>query len=212
MTSQTSHPGLNMGEKHAGVEERAEIVMFGFWVFLMSDVIIFAMCFGVYATATHALAGGPGPQELFDVNSIIWQTAALLLSSLTCGLASLRLKHAHSDSQSQSRWKLILWIGLTLLLGIMFLGLEMRDFIHMSEQDAVPSRSGWLSAYWALVGLHGLHLVIGVLWGIIVIAHIVHFNLTDMTKMRFMRWSLYWHFLDIIWVAIFSMVFLGGLL
>ncbi len=198
------HPGLNLGPAHGTDHDDAEVVMFGFWVFVMSDLITFGMVFAIYATMGQALAGGPGPRDLFDLHSVMVQTALLLTSSLTFGLASLAMKH------EQDRRRVAIGLVVTALLGLGFLVLELRDFITMAAQGAIPQRSGWLSAFYALVGLHGLHITAGLLWIIVMLFQIRAWGLTGQVKTRLLRLGLYWHFLDIIWIGIFSFVFLEG--
>ena len=212
MTEQTKHPGLNLGAGHASADSSAERLMFGFWVFLMSDLITFGLLFAIYGTALGKTAGGPGPQDVINITSVVLQTAALLLSSFTCGLTSLTLKHQHADRHTNSRVQLLFWLVVTLLLGLTFLALEINDFMTMAADQALPSRSGWLSAYWILIGVHGMHMLVGCLWGLVIAIQICTMRVGDIVKLRLMRWSLYWHFLDIIWVGIFSVVFLGGLI
>lgn len=212
MTEHTNHPGLNLGAGHASAEKSAERLMFGFWVFLMSDLITFGLLFAVYGTTLNSTAGGPGPKDVINLTSVILQTAALLLSSFTCGMTSLALKHQHGDHHNYSRRTLLLWLAITLVLGATFIALEVNDFIAMANDQALPSRSGWLSAYWLLIGVHGFHMVVGCIFGLTIGIQILTQGVSDPVKLRLMRWSLYWHFLDIIWVGIFSVVFLGGLL
>ena len=205
-SSANSHPGLNLGPAHGQAHEDAETVVFGFWVFLMSDLVTFAMFFAIYATAIHATAGGPGNADIVDVTSIALQTGALLVSSLLFGIATVVMKHGSAPRT------VILWLLAALALGLCFLGLEVRDFITAADKGAVPMRSAYLSAYWALVGLHGLHVTVGSLMILVVCAQIGIFGFADDVKTRVLRLGLYWHFLDIIWIGIFSVVFLPGLL
>lgn len=210
-TEQSLHPGLNLGESHGDDHSKAENAIFGFWVFMMSDLVTFGMSFAVYATALGKTAGGPGPEELFKLGSIAWQTGFLLLSSLTCGLALIELKQAHVGQRRPSG-RLFVWLGITLVLGGSFLYREIGDFAEMARVGAVPSRSGWLSALWALVGLHGGHVAVGMLWALVILVGICVRGVNQSWKLAMLRWAVFWHFLDIVWVAIFSFVFLGGLL
>jgi len=185
---------------------QAEEALFGFWIFLMSDLIIFSMLFVTYATMGHSLAGGPGPHELFDLSSAAWETVALLASSFTCGLATLAMRYDRSLA------KTLLWFAITLFLGLVFLSLELHDFITMASKGGVPSRSGWLSASWALIATHGLHVTSGCIWMLIMFVQAAKFGLDPLVQTRFMRLALFWHFLDIIWIGIFSIVYLLGVL
>ena len=198
------HPGINLGPAHGEAHNQAEIALFGFWVFVMSDLITFGIVFATYATMRHALAGGPGPRELVNLASVAAQTALLLTSSMTFGLASLAMKYRPGRSQ------LAAWLVITALLGLGFLGFELHDFAGMAAQGAIPQRSGWLSAFYSLVGLHGLHVTMGIVWIAVMLWQLHAFGLTNRVKTRLLRLGLYWHFLDIIWIGIFSIVFLGG--
>ena len=201
---QPLHPGLNLGHTHGEAHKATEVVAFGFWVFLMSDLITFGLFFATFGTMANGAAGGPVARDFVDLASIAGQTALLLTSTLTFGFASLALKY-HA-----SRRALLGWLGLTALLGAGFVALEVRDFIGMAAAGAVPQRSGYLSAFWSLVGLHGLHVSAGIIWIGVMAAQITTLGLTDVVKSRIVRLGLYWHFLDIVWVAIMSFVFLAG--
>lgn len=202
-----SHPGLNLGASDAVVHEDAQSPLFGFWIFLMSDAVIFALLFATYATMMHATAGGPGARELFGLGRTFVETLVLLVSSFTFGMASLALKY-----RPDARWMLIASLLATLLLGFAFLGLELGDFRSMASRGAVPQRSGFLSAFFTLVGTHGLHVASGCVWIVIMIVQLLVFGAEAPVKTRIMRLGLFWHFLDIVWIAIFSVVYLRGLL
>ncbi len=199
------HPGLNLGSTDPGAHEAAEEVIFGFWVFLMSDVVLFGLLFATYATMTGATAGGPGPRDLFDLKSAALETAVLLASSFTFGMAALAMKY------TRSRVHLLFWLALTLALGLVFLGLEARDFLKMLAEGAGPSRSGFLSAFFALVSTHGLHVLAGSVWMIVMIVQVLVFGIERDVKLRIMRLGLFWHLLDVVWIGIFSVVYLQGL-
>lgn len=205
MSDENIHPGLNLGGSHGEAHDRSEKAVFGFWVFLMSDLIVFGILFATYAVMTDARAGGPGPAALFDLRSVGAQTALLLASSYTYGLASLALKHRHAKAV------LMTWLAVTAALGAGFLTLEVRDFASMISEGGVPQRSGWLSALWALVGLHGLHLATGLLWLLVMMAQVFVMGLVDRVKSRLLLLGLYWHFLDLVWIGIFTLVFLWGM-
>ncbi len=200
-----SYPGINLGERHASAHKASEVVTFGFWVFLMSDLVYFGLMFAIYITMIDAQAGGPGPHELFDLKSIFAQTLILLTSSLTVGLAMLALKY------NLPRSKIILWFGVTLFLGISFLVLEIRDFMAMVEKGGIPQRSGFLSAFYGLVPLHGLHVAAGCVWLIVLGIQLRVMGMTDLVISRVVRLALFWHFLDLIWIGIITIVYFGGL-
>lgn len=199
------HPGLNLGSAHGEANQTAEKVMFGFWVFLMSDAILFGMVFATYVTSLHGTAGGPGPRQLYDIQSVFIQTLMLLASSFTFGMTSLALKYQHGKR------KLLGWMVVTLVLGVAFLGFELHDFSNMVAKGGVPTRSGFLSAFFDLVPLHGLHVAAGCLWMIALLGQFARYGLDADTKLGIMRLALFWHFLDIVWIAIFSVVYLAGL-
>ncbi|WP_170659089.1 cytochrome c oxidase subunit 3 [Ruegeria profundi] len=200
-----SYPGINLGERHASAHKASEVVTFGFWVFLMSDLVYFGLMFAIYITMIDAQAGGPGPHELFDLKSIFAQTMILLTSSLTVGLAMLALKY------NLPRSKIILWFGVTLFLGLSFLVLEIRDFMAMVEKGGIPQRSGFLSAFYGLVPLHGLHVAAGCVWLIVLGIQLRVMGMTDLVISRVVRLALFWHFLDLIWIGIITIVYFGGL-
>lgn len=199
------YPGINLGatepETHASAEEK----VFGFWVFLMSDLIIFALLFATYATMIAATAGGPSARDIFEIKSAAIETGVLLTSSFTFGMASLAMKY------SRSRGLLLFWLAVTLLLGVTFLGFEVRDFVIMVGEGAAPTRSGFLSALFVLVSTHGLHVTAGCIWIVVMMVQVRVFGIDRNVKLRLLRLGLFWHFLDIIWVGIFSVVFLQGL-
>lgn len=200
------HPGLNLGPAHGTDDRAAEAMMFGFWVFLMSDAILFSMVFATYVTSVHATAGGPRPHDLYDINSVFVETLLLLASSFTFGMASLALKYKHGTP------RLIGWLALTLVLGLSFLGLELHDFASMFAKGGVPSRSGFLSAFFDLVPLHGVHVAAGCIWLVCLVGQIARYGQDTWVKLGVMRLALFWHFLDIVWIAIFSVVYLAGLI
>lgn len=205
--SDNLHPGINLGADHGSDHAGAEATVFGFWVFLMSDLITFGVFFATYAAASDVVgrAGGPGPLELFNLTSVGLQTAILLISSLTCGFSALAVKYKEGVA------KVIFWLAVTALLGLAFLALEIKDFADMAAKGGAPTRSGWLSSLWALVGLHGLHITVGILWASVMMALILRRGENHHTKRLMLMFGLYWHFLDLIWIGIFSVVFLGGL-
>jgi len=199
------YPGLNLGAGHGKDDAAVQTTMFGFWVFLMSDAILFGMVFATYVTSVHATAGGPGPKDLYDVKSVFIETMLLLASSFTFGMASLAMKYKHSTP------RLIGWLLATLVLGAAFLSFEVHDFLTMFAKGGSPERSGFLSAFFDLVPLHGLHVTGGGIWLICLIGQIARYGLDTRTKLGIMRLALFWHFLDIVWIAIFTVVYLAGL-
>ena len=201
---QLRHAGLNLGGTDTDTDAKAESDVFGFWVFLMSDAVIFALLFAVYGTMVAATAGGPTPASEFKLGSAFVETLLLLTSSLTFGLAVLAMKY---DDRPRSA---MCWMIVTLSLGVVFLGLEAHDFATMFAHGAYPTRSGFLSAFFALVPLHGLHVLAGCVWMLVMLAQILAYGFDGQVKINLIRLSLFWHFLDIVWIAIFSVVYLQG--
>lgn len=206
MTSQdVRHPGINLGSTDPEMHAKAEEVLFGFWVYMMSDLILFTLMFATYATMQDAQAGGPGPKDVFDLKSVGIETGLLLVSSFTYGMASIAMKYRHSKA------RLLVWLGVTLLLGLGFLGFELHDFLKMIGEGAGPQRSGFLSSFFGLVGLHGLHVTAGCIWIAVMMVQVLVLGVEREVKTRIMRLGLFWHLLDIVWVGIFSIVYLQGL-
>ncbi|MAX00095.1 MAG: cytochrome o ubiquinol oxidase subunit III [Sphingomonas sp.] len=199
------HAGLNLQHADPMTHEKAGAGIFGFWVFLMSDAVLFALLFATYGVMLRGTAGGPVPHEVYEMKSAFIETLILLASSFTFGLASLAMKYEHKQHQLQA------WLGVTLLLGLLFIGWEFHDFASMAAKGEVPSRSGYLSAFFALVSTHLLHVTAGCIWAVVMIAQIRTFGLDARVKINVLRLGLFWHFLDIIWVGIFSVVYLQGL-
>ncbi|MCG2842638.1 cytochrome o ubiquinol oxidase subunit III [Sandaracinobacter sp. RS1-74] len=179
--------------------------MLGFWIYLMSDCLIFAILFACYAVLGGNLAAGPGPKDLFDLNLIALNTAMLLFSSITYGFAMLAM--ARGDKQ-----KVLLWLGITGLFGLAFLSIELYEFQHMIHLGATPQRSAFLSAFFTLVGTHGLHVTFGLIWLVTLMVQVNRFGLKPANQRRLMCLSLFWHFLDVIWIGVFTFVYLMGML
>jgi cytochrome o ubiquinol oxidase subunit 3 len=196
MTALTHH-----AERDA--ESKRIIVGYGFWIFLLSDIVMFAAFFATYAVLSPETAGGPDGRQLFDLNNVAFETACLLLSSFTCGIASIGAR-AHDN-----RWFYGAMTA-TFLLGAVFLGLELKEFAGMLSQGAGPTRSAFLSAFFTLVGCHGLHVTAGLMWLLTMMAQVFAKGYRDDILRRILCFSLFWHALDIIWVALFSVVYLMG--
>lgn len=200
------YPGINLGHADRESHEAAEETLFGFWIFLMSDMVLFAVLFATYAAmSVQGIAGGPGPREIFDLGPAFLETVLLLTSSFTFGLAALALKYDDAPG------RLLAWLAVTGLLGAGFVGLEIRDYVTLIvEKDAPPQRSGFLSAYYLLTGTHAAHVSAGLLWMAVMAAQIARFGLAPMVKLRLMRLALFWHMLDVVWIGIFTFVYLYG--
>jgi cytochrome o ubiquinol oxidase subunit 3 len=180
------------------------IVGYGFWIFLLSDIVMFSAFFAAHAVLQTATAGGPAGRELFNPTSIAMQTAVLLLSSFTCGMSAVA-----TEARSQLWTQLALLV--TGLLGLVFLLLEVRDFAGMVAAGAGPQRSAFLSSLFAVVGLHGLHVSAGILWLGTMMAQVFVKGFRPNIFRRLVCFNLFWHTLDIIWVALFTIVYLIGL-
>jgi cytochrome o ubiquinol oxidase subunit 3 len=205
-TNESRHAGLNLGGTDELTHEQAGSAVFGFWVFLMSDAVIFALLFATYGVMLPATVGGPTPASEYKLLPVFLETLILLTSSFTFGMASVAMKHG------ASRGQMFGWMGATLVLGAAFLGMEMHDFTTMFSNGAYPTRSGFLSSFFALVPLHGLHVFFGSIWMIVTIVQVAMFGLDARVKINILRLGLFWHFLDIVWIAIFSVVYLQGLI
>jgi len=184
-----------------GRDEKA----FGFWVYLMSDAIIFALLFATYLVLSGNTAGGPGGKELFDLKRAFGETMLLLLSSATFGFATLAMIARDKNG-------VLLWLSVTFLLGAGFVALEIGEFRGMIDAGAGPDRSGFLSAFFTLVGTHGVHVSTGLICILVMGAQVMSKGLTNPVVSRLFRLGLFWHFLDIVWIGIFSVVYLPGVL
>ena len=188
----------------AGPAPKRVVVAYGFWIFLLSDIVMFSALFAVFAVLRRATAGGPTGAELFNQVSVALETGCLLLSSYTCGLMSLAVNSRRSGAT-------YLAALVTFALGAAFLGLEIREFAGMVARGATPERSAFLSAFFTLVGCHGLHVTIGLLWLVVMMAQVAVRGFRPIVQRRLLCFSLFWHTLDIIWVGIFTVVYLIGL-
>ncbi len=193
--------GLTEEEEH-GASKRI-VVAYGFWIFLISDIIVFAAFFATYAVLTDSTAGGPTGRDLFDLRMVAIETACLLMSSFTCGVAGL-------GAQAKNGRVFHIAMAVTFVLGAAFLSIEMREFADMIEKGAGPSRSGFLSAFFALIGCHGLHVTAGMLWLLTMMAQVAAKGYREDILRRILCFNLFWHTLDIIWVGLFSLVYLVG--
>jgi cytochrome o ubiquinol oxidase subunit 3 len=193
--------GSGVGE-HGPAPKRV-IVGYGFWIFLLSDFVLFSGFFATFAVLSGATAGGPPGRELFDLQNVAIETGCLLLSSFACGMASLAV---HARNQLWTQLSLVI----TGLLGLAFLVLEAREFADLVAQGNGPQRSAFLSSFFTLVGCHGCHVSVGLLWLGTMMAQIFAKGFTPNMQRRFLCFSLFWHALDIIWVALFTVVYLIG--
>jgi cytochrome o ubiquinol oxidase subunit 3 len=186
-----------------GPASRRVIVGYGFWIFLLSDIIMFSAFFAAYAVLSGATAGGPTAVQLFDTNNVALETGCLLASSFACGMASLAV------ARKNQLWTQVALL-VTGLLGAAFLALELHEFAGLVGRGAGPTRSAFLSSFFTLVGCHGLHITAGLLWLGTMMAQFFAKGFRRNIQYRFLCFSLFWHALDIIWIAIFSLVYLNG--
>ncbi len=177
--------------------------IFGFWVYLMTDCVLFATLFATFAVLRNSTFGGPAGSDLFSMPFVLMETLALLTSSFTCGLGLLAIR------RRDKRQALILF-GITFLLGVFFLTMEISEFRHLVEEGNSWRRSGFLSAFFTLVATHGLHITAGLLWMATLMVRTLKQNIDRTSIRQFTMFSLFWHFLDIIWIFIFTIVYLMG--
>ena len=187
----------------AGPAPKRVVVGFGFWVFLLSDIVMFSALFAAYAVLVHATAGGPAGPQLFNQVSVAIQTACLLASSYTCGLMSLSVN-------SRRRTATYGFALVTFVLGAAFLALEIREFAGMIARGATPQTSAFLSAFFTLVGCHGLHVTAGLIWLAVMMAQVAIKGFRPSVDRRLLCFALFWHALDIIWIWLFTAVYLMG--
>jgi cytochrome o ubiquinol oxidase subunit 3 len=173
----------------------------GFWIYLMSDCLIFAVLFATFGVLVDSTAGGPAGKGLFELPFVLGETALLLISSFTFGVAVLNMDAGHKN-------KVIGWLGVTFLLGAAFIGMELYEFSQLIHEGASPSTSAFLSSYFTLVGTHGLHVLCGLLWLVVMMDQINRYGFDGMTRRRLACLSLFWHFLDLIWICVFTFVYL----
>jgi cytochrome o ubiquinol oxidase subunit III len=193
------------GLGHRGPESKSIVVPYGFWLFVLSDMVLFSTLFATYASLAGATDGGPTSIQLFDRNLVAVETLALLLSSFVCGLAMITAKRGNM------LWTQA-WLVITGVLGLIFLSIELYEFASMISEGAPPQRSAFLSSFFTLVGCHGAHVTAGLLWLGTMMAQIWAKGFQPHIMRRLLCFSVFWHALDIIWVAIFTIVYLIGTL
>lgn len=189
------------GEGHEATSTKT----LGFWIYLMTDCVLFASLFATYIVLRESTYGGPGGQELFEMPFVLTETLVLLTSSFTCGLALLAARRGHVKQA-------ILGLGATFVLGAAFLTLELSEFIKFASEGHTWQGSAFLSAFFTLVGMHGLHIAVGLIWVAVMVAQLLRQGLTAGTLRRLSMFGLFWHFLDIIWIFIFTIVYLMGVI
>jgi cytochrome o ubiquinol oxidase subunit 3 len=189
-------------EEHGHAEDST---MLGFWIYLMSDSLIFAVLFATYGVLGHRYAAGPSPADLFDLPLIALNTALLLFSSITYGLAMLEVERRRMGMT-------LFWLGVTGLFGLGFLVIELYEFTHLIKEGAGPQRSAFLSSFFALVGTHGLHVTFGIVWLVTLMFQLPMHGFIPDNHRRLMCLGMFWHFLDVIWIGVFTFVYLMGVL
>jgi len=199
MTKQHDH------DHDHGHEELEQLKILGFWIFVVTDCILFGTLFATYAVMIHSYAGGPTPKELFELPGIVASTFILLTSSFTSGLAVLAMNKKKVN-------EMIGWLAVTGLLGLAFVGLEIHEFSNLAHEGATIATSGYWSAFFTLVGTHGLHVSIGLFWMVALIIQLKRRGITTVTHRKITNFSLYWHFLDIVWIFLFTVVYLMGVM
>jgi cytochrome o ubiquinol oxidase subunit 3 len=201
VASDENPEGIPLSER--GPATALVVAGFGFWLFLLSDIIIFAALFAAYAVLNGETDGGPSPAELFDKRHVMIETGCLLASSFTCGMMMI------ATERRQVRLTYF-WALITAALGLVFLRLEISEFIGMAQQGAGPDRSAFLSSFFTLVGTHGAHVTIGIVWLMLMLVQISTLGFRPMVLRRMLCFSLFWHALDIVWIGVFTVVYLGA--
>lgn len=182
--------------------EQNRLNIFGFWIFLGAEIVLFATLFAVYGVLGERYAGGPTPQDIFILKDIMIETILLLSSSFTCGLAIYEMRRANLKG-------LLTWLVITLLLGAGFIYMEVSEFIHYVSVGATMQTSAFLSSFFVLLGTHGLHVTLGIGWAVLIIIQLWQRGLTPVTARKVFIIGLYWHFLDVVWIFIFTFVYLA---
>ncbi len=206
MSNLVLNPGDAHGHDHGHDHHDAgAMTVYGFWLYLMTDCVLFASVFAAYAVLSGNVAGGPSGHDIFELPFVLVETACLLFSSITYGFAMLAV---HKGNKSQ----VLGWLALTFLFGAAFIGMEIYEFHKLISEGFGPSRSGFLSGFFALVGMHGLHVTSGLIWMGIMMYQVQTRGLTATNTTRLSCLSLFWHFLDVVWICVFTVVYLMGVL
>jgi cytochrome o ubiquinol oxidase subunit III len=203
MTPPANHSAADHGHDH-GHHNLEEMKTLGFWFFLATDLLIFACLFATYIVLRTHTNGGPAGKDLFEVPGFMWETFILLTSSFTSGLATLAMRNGNKKG-------LIGWLIITALLGLAFVGLEINEFVKYIGEGNGMSRSAFLSAFFTLVGTHGAHVSAGLIWMVGLMFQLKRRGINAVTTRKVMNLSLYWHFLDVVWVFLFTVVYLNGM-
>lgn len=197
-----SHPDTREPDPH---QDTFSKTVLGFWLYLMTDCLVFASLFTTYAVLHKETFGGPSSKDIFDLSLAFAETMILLLSTATCGFAVLA-------TYRKSKARVITWLAATFVLGASFLTLELREFAQLVHEGYGWDRSAFLSAFFSLVGTHGLHITVGLVWIVVMLGQVLVLGINAMTFRRLVIFSLFWHFLDLVWIFIFTFVYLLGVL
>jgi cytochrome o ubiquinol oxidase subunit III len=201
--AQAGEPVFYLVDEHDHAEGGS--TMLGFWIYLMSDCLIFAMLFATFGVVGGNYAAGPAPKDLFDLPLVAVNTSMLLLSSITYGFAMLSMQRSKIGATQA-------WLAVTGLFGLAFIGIELSEFAHMIHEGATPQRSAFLSSFFTLVGTHGLHVSFGIVWLVTLMVQVWRFGLIEANRRKLMCLSMFWHFLDVVWIGVFTFVYLMGML
>ena len=180
-------------------------VLLGFWIYLMSDALLFAALFATFGVLSTSYAGGPAPRDIFELPLVALNTAILLVSSITYGFGMIAMQEGKKGAVQA-------WLAITALLGIGFVGIELFEFSTLIAEGATPQRSGFLSGFFTLVGTHGLHVTVGICWIVLMMVQVSMKGLNLVNRRRLMCLSMFWHFLDVIWIGVFTFVYLLGMM
>lgn len=202
MATEIVHNHQHAHDDH-GHHDTGSIKVFGFWLYLMSDCILFACLFATYAVLVGGTAGGVSGKDIFELPYVLVETFCLLFSSITYGMAILAMNKGQQT-------KVVNWLVITFILGAIFVGMEIYEFHHLIAAGHGPDHSAFLSAFFTLVGTHGVHVTAGLLWMLTMIIQVSQAGLTNVNRTRLMCLSLFWHFLDVVWICVFTIVYLMG--
>ena len=194
---------LTRGRGGGGPATKRVVVAYGFWIFILSDIVMFSALFAAYAVLSRNTAGAPSGRELFNIRSVFIETMCLLFSSYTCGLGALSAERRESG-------RFLLFAALTFVLGAVFIFIEVSEFAGMVAKGDGPSRSAFLSSFFTLVGTHGAHVACGMIWLVYLAAQVMVKGLRPAVLRRLLCWSLFWHALDIVWIGVITLVYLMG--
>ncbi|WP_127959605.1 cytochrome o ubiquinol oxidase subunit III [Serratia microhaemolytica] len=205
MATDTLTHNHNLAHAEHGHHDAGETKVFGFWIYLMSDCILFATLFATYAVLVNGVADGPSGRDIFDLRFVLVETFILLFSSITYGMAMIASNQSKVGQVNR-------WLMLTFLFGFAFVAMEIYEFHHLIAEGFGPDRSAFLSSFFALVGTHGLHVTAGLVWLIVMMVQVNQRGLNSTNKTRLMCLSLFWHFLDVVWICVFTVVYLLGVM